>query len=68
MTFILSFPGTIPTKLIYQLTTALGENGLCNRTGEFSYKDHLHKSNVPVLAIAGDQDQICPPEAVEGMW
>ncbi|XVF84748.1 hypothetical protein PTKIN_Ptkin17bG0063700 [Pterospermum kingtungense] len=56
---------TIPTKLIYQLTTALGEKGLCNRSGEFFYKDHLHKSNVPVLAIAGDQDQICPPEAVE---
>ncbi|KAF2325768.1 hypothetical protein GH714_039493 [Hevea brasiliensis] len=28
------------------------------------YKDHLGKSKVPVLAIAGDKDLICPPEAV----
>ncbi|OMO64039.1 hypothetical protein COLO4_32135 [Corchorus olitorius] len=56
---------TIPAKLILQLTTAFREGGLCDRSGKFFYKDHLHKSNVPVLAIAGDQDLICPPEAVE---
>ncbi|XP_027363699.1 uncharacterized protein LOC113871108 isoform X2 [Abrus precatorius] len=57
---------TIPAKLILQLTTAFRERGLCNRNGTFFYKDHLHKSNTPILAIAGDQDLICPPEAVEG--
>ncbi|GAU25630.1 hypothetical protein TSUD_49820 [Trifolium subterraneum] len=36
-----------------------------HRDGTFFYKDHLHKSNVPILAIAGDKDLICPPEAVE---
>ncbi|MBA0837905.1 hypothetical protein Goarm_010019, partial [Gossypium armourianum] len=56
---------TIPTKLIMQLTSAFGDKGLCNRSGKLSYRDHLNKSNVPVLAIAGDQDLICPPEAVE---
>lgn len=56
---------TIPAKLILQLTTAFQKSGLCDRSGKFFYKDHLHKSNVPVLAIAGDQDLICPPEAVE---
>ncbi|KAL2324136.1 hypothetical protein Fmac_023194 [Flemingia macrophylla] len=56
---------TIPAKLILQLTTAFRERGLCNRNGTFFYKDHLHKSNTPILAIAGDQDLICPPEAVE---
>ncbi|XP_012440960.1 uncharacterized protein LOC105766157 isoform X1 [Gossypium raimondii] len=55
---------TIPTKLIMQLTSAFGDKGLCNRSGKLSYRDHLNKSNVPVLAIAGDQDLICPPEAV----
>lgn len=59
--------GTIPAKLILQLTTAFRDHGLCNRDGTFFYKDHLHKNNVPVLAIAGDQDLICPPEAVEGI-
>ncbi|KAI9088644.1 hypothetical protein K1719_029758 [Acacia pycnantha] len=62
---ILSNFCTIPAKLILQLTTAFRDHGLCNRDGKFFYKDHLHKSNVPVLAIAGDQDLICPPEAVE---
>ncbi|KAK7269810.1 hypothetical protein RIF29_22557 [Crotalaria pallida] len=56
---------TIPAKLVLQLTSAFRERGLCNRDGTFFYKDHLHKSNIPILAIAGDQDLICPPEAVE---
>lgn len=58
--------GTIPAKLLLQLTTAFREGGLCDRSGRFFYKDHLHKTNVPVLALAGDQDLICPPEAVYG--
>ncbi|XP_030542790.1 uncharacterized protein LOC115749903 [Rhodamnia argentea] len=56
---------TIPAKLILQLTTAFKEGGLSDRSGRFFYKDHLHKSNVPILAIAGNKDLICPPEAVE---
>lgn len=55
---------TIPAKLLLQLTTAFKEGGLRDRTGTFFYKDHLHKSDVPVLALAGDRDLICPPEAV----
>lgn len=50
-----------------QLASAFREGGLCDRSGKFFYKDHLHKNNVPILAIAGDQDQICPTEAVYGM-
>nr|XP_027189753.1 uncharacterized protein LOC101511016 isoform X2 [Cicer arietinum] len=56
---------TIPAKLLLQLTTAFRERGLCNRNGTFFYKEHLHKSNIPILAVAGDKDLICPPEAVE---
>ncbi|XP_057961483.1 uncharacterized protein LOC131153293 isoform X2 [Malania oleifera] len=56
--------GTIPAKLILQLTTAFKEGGLSDRGGNFLYKDHLYRSNVPILALAGDQDLICPPEAV----
>ncbi|XP_019436701.1 PREDICTED: uncharacterized protein LOC109343039 isoform X5 [Lupinus angustifolius] len=55
---------TVPAKLLLQLKTAFQKGGLCNRNGSFFYKDHLRKSNVPVLAVAGDQDLICPPEAV----
>ncbi|XP_055813009.1 uncharacterized protein LOC129882649 isoform X2 [Solanum dulcamara] len=54
----------IPAKLLLQMTTAFQERGLCDRSGKIFYKDHLHKSSVPVLALAGDLDQICPPEAV----
>lgn len=56
---------TIPAKLLLQLTSAFREGGLCDRSGKFFYKDHIHKINVPVLAIAGDRDAICPPEAVQ---
>ncbi|KAL1568381.1 hypothetical protein AAHA92_00003 [Salvia divinorum] len=55
---------TIPAKLLLQLTTAFKEGGLRNRNGTFFYKDHLPNSKVPVLALAGDRDLICPPEAV----
>ncbi|KAF5727734.1 hypothetical protein HS088_TW22G01431 [Tripterygium wilfordii] len=55
---------TIPAKLLLQLTTAF-RGGLRDRSGKFLYKDHLQEIKVPVLALAGDQDLICPPEAVE---
>ncbi|ONK81746.1 uncharacterized protein A4U43_C01F32460 [Asparagus officinalis] len=55
---------TIPAKVILQLTTAFREGGLRNRTNNLCYKDHLHKCDVPVLALAADEDLICPPEAV----
>ncbi|KMZ75674.1 hypothetical protein ZOSMA_111G00250 [Zostera marina] len=55
---------TVPAKLVFQLTTAFEEGGLRNRTGTFYYKDHIDNCDVPVLALAGDQDLICPPEAV----
>ncbi|GAA0175985.1 lipase [Lithospermum erythrorhizon] len=57
---------TIPAKLLLQLTSAFREGGLRDRSGKFFYKDHLHKSKTPVLALAGDRDLICPPEAVYG--
>ncbi|XP_022878480.1 uncharacterized protein LOC111396311 isoform X2 [Olea europaea var. sylvestris] len=59
---------TVPAKLLLQLTTAFRAGGLRDRSCQFFYKDHLHKSNVPVLALAGDRDLICPPEAVYGVW
>ncbi|KAM3339189.1 hypothetical protein P3S68_031275 [Capsicum galapagoense] len=55
---------TIPAKLILQLITAFREGGLRGRSGKVFYKDNLHKSDIPVLAVAGDKDIICPPEAV----
>lgn len=55
---------TIPAKLLVQLRTVFQEGGLRNRSKTFIYKDHLNKSKVPILALAGDKDLICPPEAV----
>ncbi|KAJ1268245.1 hypothetical protein BS78_07G121400 [Paspalum vaginatum] len=55
---------TVPAKVVLQLTTAFRDGGLCNRNGTFSYKDHLRECQTPVLALAGNKDLICPPEAV----
>lgn len=55
---------TVPAKVVLQLTTAFREGGLRNRNGTFSYKDHLRECQTPVLALAGDKDLICPPDAV----
>ncbi|KAG6627539.1 hypothetical protein CIPAW_15G136100 [Carya illinoinensis] len=57
---------TVPAKVLLQLTTAFQKGGLRDRSGTFFYKDHLCKTNVPILALAGDQDLICPPKAVYG--
>lgn len=59
--------GTVPAKLLLQLTTAFQNTGLCDRTGTFFYKDHIHKNNIPILALGGDRDLVCPPEAVYGI-
>ncbi|XP_056175070.1 uncharacterized protein LOC115676773 isoform X2 [Syzygium oleosum] len=56
--------GTVPARLLLQLTTAFQDGGLCDRSGTFFYKDHIDKCNVPILALAGDLDLICPPDAV----
>lgn len=61
------FLGTIPTKLLLQLSSVFRDGGLRDRSGIFCYKDHIHKGSTPVFAIAGDQDLICPPEAVYGI-
>lgn len=49
-----------------QLSSVFEEGGLRDRSGTFKYKDYLRQGNVPILALAGDQDLICPPEAVYG--
>ncbi|XP_038894452.1 uncharacterized protein LOC120083031 [Benincasa hispida] len=56
--------GSVPAKVLMQLSSVFEEGGLCDRSGTFKYKDYLRQGNVPVLALAGDQDLICPPEAV----
>ncbi|KAJ9550325.1 hypothetical protein OSB04_014370 [Centaurea solstitialis] len=62
--FVMNNFCTVPAKLLLQLTTAFQEGGLRDRSGTFFYKDHISKIDTPVLAIAGDHDVICPPEAV----
>ncbi|KAK7269400.1 hypothetical protein RIF29_22126 [Crotalaria pallida] len=48
-----------------KLATAFQKGGLRDRNGSFFYKDHIRKSNVPVLAVAGDQDLICSSKTVQ---
>uniref|UniRef100_A0A7C9EAG9 AB hydrolase-1 domain-containing protein n=1 Tax=Opuntia streptacantha TaxID=393608 RepID=A0A7C9EAG9_OPUST len=57
---------TVPAKLLLQLATLFESTGLSDRSRTFFYKEHIHRTNVPILALAGDQDLICPPEAVYG--
>jgi len=55
---------TVPVKLLLQLATVFQPGGLRDRSGTVIYKDGLKSCKVPVLAIAGDLDLICPPPAV----
>lgn len=60
--------GTIPVKLLLQLATVFKPGGLQNREGTISYMNQLKSCKVPVLAVAGDKDLICPPIAVTGKY
>ncbi len=57
---------SIPTPLLLQLTTLFQHGGVKSRNGD-KYLELLKKSKnlPPTLAIAGDMDLQCPPEAVE---
>lgn len=46
------YAGTMPAKIVPPLTSAFPEGGFRNRAGTFCYKDHLHKCDVPILALA----------------
>ncbi|XP_008462198.1 uncharacterized protein LOC103500486 isoform X2 [Cucumis melo] len=56
--------GSVPAKVLLQLSSVFEEGGLHDRNGTFQYKNHLRQGNIPILALAGDRDLICPPEAV----
>lgn len=55
---------TIPMGLLHQLRSAFESGGLKNRDGSVFYKDLLKDCEVPVMAIAGNRDLICPTSAV----
>lgn len=63
---VMSRSGTVPVKLLLQLATVFQPRGLQNRQGTVFYKEQVKHCKVPVLAIAGDEDLICPPPAVVG--
>lgn len=52
--------------LLHQLRSAFESGGLKNRDGSVFYKDLLKDCEVPVMAIAGNRDLICPTSAVIG--
>lgn len=53
-------------RLLYQLISAFQPGGLKSRDGSVKYKELLKECKVPIMAIAGDHDMICPPSAVAG--
>lgn len=55
----------ISTSVLMQLSTALKPGGLRWKDDSVKYLDGLSQTNVPVLALVGDQDLQCPLEAAE---
>ena len=53
-------------KLLLQLATLFHDSGLRDRSGRVAYAKGLRDCRVPVLALAGNADLICPPIAVTG--
>jgi pimeloyl-ACP methyl ester carboxylesterase len=59
--------GTVSTAVLLQLSTAFTPGGLRSADGSRRYLDDLRAAEVrtPVLALAGDRDEQCPPGATE---
>jgi alpha-beta hydrolase superfamily lysophospholipase len=56
----------VPPALMAQLATAMLPGGLRSADGRTAYLDGLAHATAPVLALAGDRDAQCPPDASEG--
>jgi pimeloyl-ACP methyl ester carboxylesterase len=53
----------LSTAVLVQLASAFEAGGLRSRDGTRAFLELLAACDVPVLAVAGDQDRQCPPEA-----
>ncbi|WP_024889961.1 3-oxoadipate enol-lactonase [Luteimonas huabeiensis] len=45
----------------FRATGVEGYAGCCHAVGEADFRDRLHAIGVPLLAVAGDDDPVCPP-------
>jgi alpha-beta hydrolase superfamily lysophospholipase len=55
----------VSPPVMAQLASAMQTGGLRSRDGSTAYSDGLASATAPVLAIAGDRDAQCPPDAAE---
>ncbi len=55
----------VAPPVMMQLASALGPGGLASQDGSRAYFSNLHEARAPVLALAGDMDRQCSPEAAE---
>ncbi|HEY8086856.1 MAG TPA: alpha/beta hydrolase [Polyangiaceae bacterium] len=55
----------VSPPVMAQLASAMQPGGLRSRDGSTAYLEGLARATAPVLAIAGDRDAQCPPEAAE---
>ena len=53
----------VSAPVMAQLATAMLPGGLRSRDGSIRYTEGLASATAPVLAIAGDRDPQCPPQA-----
>jgi pimeloyl-ACP methyl ester carboxylesterase len=60
-----SFTHTTSSRVLAQLASAFESGGLRSADGSVHYKSGLRTATAPVLAVAGDHDRQCPPEAAE---
>ncbi|MGH7298331.1 MAG: alpha/beta fold hydrolase [Polyangiaceae bacterium] len=55
----------VSSPVMAQLASAMETGGLRSRDGSTAYMSGLARATAPVLAIAGDRDAQCPPDAAE---
>lgn len=58
----------VSPPVMVQLASAMRPGGLRSRDGATSYVEGLARATAPLLALGGDRDAQCPPDAVRGTF
>lgn len=51
----------------FRATSADGYRGCCAALAEVDFRPHLHRIGVPVLAVSGNDDPVCPPADLQAI-
>lgn len=63
---VVNLASDISSTLLYQISSWLENGYIKDKTGSYNFSEGISKIHIPIFAITGSVDLICPPEAI--LW